>query len=373
MRQSEDRVQLDSLYQDRFRRKQDETKRYLKLLFNDHFLLFLTFAFGALVLVFRQLSGQSLNLYGTAITLWQLLAVLWVIIALFFGHFQSQLENADRLFLLAAEGTLIHDYLQRAKGRSFLTVVMIEMIFFFLGLPLFVRAGLHNLWFLLFLLGVMVLIKVWQVQHEFQALCPSSSTGVCQIDWLRAVAQAEKMDARRYAFFALFAEVPKQGVAIKRRAYLDCLLTRTSFAKAPARQLALRQLLRNESGLTLILRQFWLTLFLLFILRKQPMYLVVLLVVAFIYLAVCQLWPIFQRNRHQLWNQLLFSNARERMLAFNQAVFILLSPLVLLIGAFACCFLTMAGGFVLLLVAVITLLVLHFQVVLKSVKLKGDK
>ncbi|CAK1226026.1 ABC transporter permease [Fructobacillus fructosus] len=373
MRQSENRVQLDALYQDRLQRKQVETKRYLKLLFNDHFLLFLTFAFGALVLAFRQLSGQSLAIYGTGVTLWQVFATLWVIVALFFGHFQSQLEKADRLFLLAAEGFLLQDYLKRAKRRSLLTVVMIEVIFFALGLPLFVRAGLHGPWAVLFLLLLMVLVKVWQVQREFQTLFPASSAGVRQINWPVAVAQSEKMAARRYAFFSLFAEVPKQGMAIKRRAYLDRFLAHFSFSKAPARQLALRQLIRNESGLTLVLRQFGLTVFLLFILRKQPLYIAVILVIAFTYLAVRQLWPIFQRNRHQLWNKLLFPRGQYQMRAFSQAIFTLLCPLVILIGLLACCLFTLVDGLVLMFAGFITLLVLHFQIILKSDKLKGDK
>lgn len=363
---------IDGLYQHRLRVKQKESKRYLKLLFNDHFVVFLTFAFGALILLFRQLDGQEMMILGIKTSIWQLVVIPWLLLGLLFGHLQTNLLPADRVFLIAAEKTMQDNYLKKSLISSLIVSVSIQIFFWLLGLPLLIKAGLKSPWLIMLILFFLIGIKVLQIYREFNHVCPVNPAGQRSINWTRAINQAEKMAARRYRFFSLFAEVPGQKTTIKRRAYLDGLLRYFSFAKKPFQQLIFRQIIRSQLGLTLVFRQFLLVAFLLIMMRKQSILALSLLVVAFVYLANRQLWPIFEKNRRQLWNVLLFSGTAARMRAFIQVVFIVLMVLLAPLGALTIFLVSLKAGVMICCAGFLTMLAIHYQIYLKSVKIKGD-
>ena len=361
------KIQLRNLYSIRAEQKQIETKRYLKLLFNDHFLVFLMIAFGALVLAYRNLHGHTLALFGTAVTAWQLLALVFLVSGLFLGHLQTNLKPADRIFLLGADQYLIKDYLPKAYRQSLFVGSSIQLIFFLLALPILKETGLENGWIILVLLVVLT-IKYGQLRFEYSQVRFNPSKQEPTVNWEWAISQAERMSNRRYRFFALFAQVPGQGVVIKRRAYLDPVLKKVPFSKHPMKALAMRQLIRNQSALNLIVRQFLLVAVLLYTIRNQAWYLQAALIVAFLYIANRQLWPVFDQSERVLWNSLLSANLADRRRSFNGAVKTFLMSFAILLIILISIFSGIQAGGVALLSTLLMLLIFQSQTTSKKTK-----
>ncbi|MBS9334787.1 ABC transporter permease [Fructobacillus sp. M1-13] len=326
MSQEKQTIELEKLYESRSQQKRTETKSYLKLLFNDHFIVFLMIAFGGLVLLYRHYQAEPLALFGSALSVWQLLLLGILLAGLMLGHVQTYLEEADRVFLLGADDFLVKDYLPAAFRQSLWSWLPVQAIIWLLTLPLQTRAGLPFVCQVGLLL-LLVLTKAYGLFFEYQKLFLLYPSGQRTVAFSAAIAQAKQQENRRYRFFALFAQVPGRSVAIKRRAYLDFILSKITFGKRPFAALAFRQLLRYDGAFNLVFRQWLLVILLLFVLRGQAAYWPVLVVLAFLYLAKRQLRSGLDRNDQVLWTRLLFSNEKARKRDFNIAVNWLLCPL----------------------------------------------
>ncbi|MBS9337413.1 ABC transporter permease [Fructobacillus parabroussonetiae] len=320
-------IELAKLYDQRFRRQQKSNQRYLKLLFNDHFMIFLFIAFGAAVLLYQRYDGQALRLFHSFLSVWLLLALLLLLVGLRLGRIMTYLEEADRVFLIGADGFLVSHYLKKARRQAMLWLFPVQLLFFLAACPFFWQAGVRSTWQLLLILFLQLSVKAFSIEQSYRRLFHQSSNGALTVNWSIAQQQAAEQRNRRDRFFSLFAQVPQQVAAVKRRAYLDLLLEELPFSKAPEQQLALRILLRYEGGLTLVLRQWLLVLFLLPLLEKQAAYWPIAFLLAFCYLAKRQLWPVFHRAEAILWSPLLFVSQKKRRMAFHQAMNWLLFPL----------------------------------------------
>ncbi|MFC4760633.1 ABC transporter permease [Fructobacillus durionis] len=365
MSSKKQKIQLSNLYEIRSEQKQIETTRYMKLLFNDHFLVFLMIAFGALVLAYRNLQGQPLTLFGTGVTAWQVLAVVWFAMGLFLGHLQTNLKAADRIFILGADQYLIKNYLPKAYHRSLFVGMGIQLVFFVLALPILKETGLKSIW-LVVILFLLLAMKYGHIRYEYNQVRFNQYKQEPTVNWDWAINQAEQMNNRRYRFFALFAQVPGQGVVIKRRAYLDSLLKQVSFSKSPMKALAIRQMIRNQSALNLIVRQFLLVAVLLYTIRNQAWYLQAALMVAFLYIANRQLWPVFDQSERVLWNNLLSPNLADRRKSFNGAVQTFLMSFAILLVALITIFSGIQAGGASLLASLLMLLIFQSQTTSKK-------
>ncbi|MGO3365221.1 MAG: ABC transporter permease [Leuconostoc falkenbergense] len=279
-------MKVDSLFQERLRRAQKINFRYLRLLFNDHFILFLMIALGAGILGYRNLltAHQSVTYWHSI--WWQAISILWLLVGLQFGSLVTYFKPADRLYLFANDRDIIKSYLASAMRLSICYASVWQIIFIAVIAPILWRMDVDNWSRLFFLIIFVISYKMLLLMYErdklflksrrltiaifepdaitekilFRFLVPGTllafiiglstdqlnvmviiwlllagivvryfavtevKSELFAIDWLRATAQAQIQQQRTLHFFALFAEVPHQPKTIKRRRYLDFLL-----------------------------------------------------------------------------------------------------------------------------------------------------
>lgn len=117
------------LWQKRLRRHQGQQFKYLRLVFNDHFVIALIFLLGALALGYANLLKLVTQTYW-----WSpfLLGALYTFF-LSVGHLATLFEEADSTFLLPKESELFH-YLVAARKYSLLVPTLILIL---VGIALF--------------------------------------------------------------------------------------------------------------------------------------------------------------------------------------------------------------------------------------------
>ena len=137
-------MKVDSLFQERLRRAQKINFRYLRLLFNDHFILFLMIALGAGILGYRNLltAHQSVTYWHSI--WWQAISILWLLVGLQFGSLVTYFKPADRLYLFANDRDIIKSYLASAMRLSICYASVWQIIFIAVIAPILWRMDVDN-------------------------------------------------------------------------------------------------------------------------------------------------------------------------------------------------------------------------------------
>lgn len=104
---------MRQLWQKRVRQHIQEQVKYLKLVFNDHFVLALIFLLGALGYTY----ANAVKALDPSAWWLKLLLSLVLLAAVSFGRFATLLKEADSVFLLPKESDL-PVYLKAARGYS---------------------------------------------------------------------------------------------------------------------------------------------------------------------------------------------------------------------------------------------------------------
>lgn len=256
---------MRKLFNTRLKRHLKETFRYLRLVFNDHFV------FAMLIM----LGGLSLSYSNTLKTLpksswWGAPAVIVFLIAILqLGELSTFLKDADIVFLIAKENVMT-DYLRYAKQYSLYLSTLIQVIGFFVILP-FIQATISLSGMAIFLLALTQLllkdswleieqlvkfkgVPNWQINRilwrfivpfiiliigiyvtEWLALILAVlesgwlhiqvyRTHKLSFKWWEAIKTENNRLMRIYRFFNLFTDVPVLKSGVKRRHYLDFLL-----------------------------------------------------------------------------------------------------------------------------------------------------
>ncbi|MGQ2381913.1 ABC transporter permease [Lactiplantibacillus plantarum] len=257
---------MNELFQTRLQRHLRRMLRYLRLVFNDHFVIALMFFVGGLGLAY----SNWLKTLGPQQTwiVWVLGLLLWA--GLSVSHIATLLEPADTVFLLPRERD-VHAYFVKAWRYSWWLAQAVQVIFVGLTVPLLMIIDQMTGWSLLALLITQLALKDAQltlsVTHLYQVkpsmkrwLRPLNwagafvtlAVGLLVTPWLSAamaiaIAVGQrylhqriwsttviawrddiKAEANRmlgiYRFFNLFTDVPMVQGSVKRRRYLDWLL-----------------------------------------------------------------------------------------------------------------------------------------------------
>ena len=257
---------MNDLFQSRLQRHLRQMLRYLRLVFNDHFVIALMFFVGGLGLAY----SNWLKTVGPKNT-W-IVALLGVLLwaGLGVSHIATLLEPADTVFLLPREHD-VHDYFIRAWRYSWWLAQLVQVCFVGLTVPLLMIVDQMTGWSLLALLVTQLALKdaqltlsvtnLYQVTPKLRRwLRPLNwlvalltlALGLMVTPWLSmivalAVAVGQrylhqciwpttvvawrddiKTEANRmlgiYRFFNLFTDVPMVQGSVKRRRYLDWLL-----------------------------------------------------------------------------------------------------------------------------------------------------
>ena len=385
-------MKVDSLFQERSRRAQKTNVRYLRLLFNDHFILFLMIALGAGILGYRDLltAHQSVTYWHSI--WWQAISIVWLLVGLQFGNLVTYFKPADRLYLFANDHAIIKSYLAMAMRLSICYASVWQMIFIAVIAPILWRMDVDNWSRLFFLIIFVISYKMLLLMYErdklflksrrltiaifepdaiaekilFRFLVPGtllafiiglstdqsnvmviiwllfagivvryfavteSKSQLFAIDWLRATSQAQVQQQRTLHFFALFAEVPHQPKTIKRRRYLDSLLKRLTKGQGSLFQLFLTRLARDTEILPLIIRLFLVGVVLVIALKSAPLWLITIIATAVLYLITFQMLPLFDDTQKILWTRLIPISKVERLKSFARVQMIVAIPVVLM-------------------------------------------
>ncbi|CAH1854558.1 ABC transporter permease [Convivina intestini] len=374
---------LTKLFWQRFATAQQRNIKYLRLLFNEHFVLFLLIAFGGLVLGYRSLLMVPASSDFWQNPWWKFAILAWLVIGLQLGHLVTYFRPADRLFLLGQDHFLMSRYLKQALGISAGFASVWQLIFFASVWPILTAVGFHQIVSLLLVLLFTVMYKIFLLVIErYQLLTTAKQVandiilkilipiiilaslfwlpslvglGIvlvvvflvvivarqlnaqagqvsAALAWPLAIQQAQSHEQAVLHFYALFAEVPQQAKSIKRRAYLDSVIVWLTPKGAGIQRLYLTQLIRNNEILPLILRLWLVAIIILINVHSAPSWLIAAIAAMTVYLVNFQIYPLFLQTRQVLWTQLVPIGLVDQKKLFNRLLlgFSLLSIVMIL-------------------------------------------
>ncbi|MDR0298875.1 MAG: ABC transporter permease [Streptococcaceae bacterium] len=186
--------------------------KYLRYVFNDHFMLFLVIAMSVLAVQYAQfLQHNTLN------WLFRVLIVLIVSgISLIPGKIVSLLEAADSTFLLTKEEE-IKKHLQESVRRSLLFPMLVILTFVLIAAP----ALRINILFIIFWFLLLIFIKFLLLMNKYRSFLVNGN-----LDFEVAINYEQNRQMSLLKIFALFTDVKGLTSRAKRRKYLDFLLPR---------------------------------------------------------------------------------------------------------------------------------------------------
>lgn len=256
---------MQALWQKRVQKHIQEQVKYLRLVFNDHFVIAIIFLLGALGYTYAN------AVKGLDPRAWWLKPVLSLVLlaAVSFGRLATLLKEADSVFLLPKESGLV-TYLKSARlYSSWLPLIAMAFVTLLVA-PLLLITKTVPAWHIAVVLITLVIIKdrrfsiqlrQWYQADETQATKgPSLILDLAIIasqlyqwlnlvgvlvalglayyqrqqlvrvqktqlfDWLAAVGAEDSRMGRIYRLYNLFTDVPGLSSQVKRRRYLDGLL-----------------------------------------------------------------------------------------------------------------------------------------------------
>ncbi|MGO3536977.1 MAG: ABC transporter permease [Latilactobacillus curvatus] len=256
---------MQALWQKRVQKHIQEQVKYLRLVFNDHFVIAIIFLLGALGYTYAN------AVKGLDPQAWWLKPVLSLVLlaAVSFGRLATLLKEADSVFLLPKESGLV-TYLKSARlYSSWLPLIAMAFVTLLVA-PLLLITKTVPAWHIAVALITLVIIKdrrfSIQLRQWYQADETQSTKGLSLIldlaiiasqlyqwlnlvgvlvalglayyqrqqlarvqktqlfDWLAAVGAEDSRMGRIYRLYNLFTDVPGLSSQVKRRRYLDGLL-----------------------------------------------------------------------------------------------------------------------------------------------------
>ncbi|KXT75856.1 ABC transporter permease [Streptococcus sp. DD12] len=187
--------------------------RYLRFVFNDHFVLALLFLLGLVLYQYSQLlrhhPQNPLFLLGASF--------LWVVAFVWMGNIATYLEPADRHYLLVQEAAVL-SHIRKAQLRSWVSGAFLLLLANAFAWPLWLAMGV-KVWQLVVILLASFLGKwgalAWKSRHLYQK---------DRVLWDQAIAQEQKRQQGWLRFYALFTRVKGLSSSVKRRAFMDAFL-----------------------------------------------------------------------------------------------------------------------------------------------------
>lgn len=256
---------MNEIWDQRLNRYQNKLLKYLRYVFNDHFVIALFFIFGAACYGYFDFIDNKIHpqTIGDRIVI-----IIVLMIILQFGQFATLIQKPDIVFLLPNDYR-INDYLIKARHHNMMMTALIQLGYGLITVPFLVRV-LDFCWFqwgillidqvmfkwgqLLFqemsffdqkwcsiplrfckqgipLVGIVMGIFVSPIITVIIAgiywlgmIQIRKQNHYCVFRWQDAINYEERRIIRIYKFFNLFTDVPEVHQRVKRRRYLDCIL-----------------------------------------------------------------------------------------------------------------------------------------------------
>ena len=354
---------MNKIWNQRLSQYQQKLLKYLRYVFNDHFVIALFFVFGAICYGYF----NFIDHYVHPLTVVdRVVAIITLMVILQIGKFATLLQKPDIVFLLPNDYR-INDYLIKARHHSMTMTALIQIGCGLITVPFLVRV-LHFSWIEWAVLLISQVLFKWmqllfeetglfdqkwnssQMQFLKQGLpligivggillSPWLSLGIAVIGWgsmlqLRkkasyhvfkwkdAIAAEDKRVMRIYKFFSLFTDVPEVHQKIKRRRYLDWLLPRVQQdSRQTYKYLYWRGFWRNSEYSGLFMRLTIIgVLLMLFINLKWVSLLIGLL---FVYLTSFQLIPLANQFYDIVFTHLYPVKPSQQLASFRKILGVL--------------------------------------------------
>lgn len=269
-----------------------QNSKYLRYVFNDHFVLVLMFLSGFLLYQYSQLLKDFPK------THWPIIVIVSIIILMLLamGGIASYLEPADKQFLLIKEEA-IKEIINSAKKRTYIFWLVIQTLFLVLISPILIKLGLSVFMITLLIFGLGI-IKCLVITYKVKVFYNNQN-----LNWDAAINHEQKRKQSILKFFSLFTNVKGISTSVKRRSFLDGILKLIS--KTPSRlwtNLFVRAFLRSSDYLGLTIRL--VTLNILSVIFVNETYLALALAFVFNYLLLFQLLALGHHFDYQYMNQL---------------------------------------------------------------------
>lgn len=346
------------LWKERFGRTVKELSRYLRYIFNGHIVIVMVFLLGTAAFYYQEWIKTLPSHFPAA-------AVMAIILALLvtYSPIYTFFSEADKIFLLPLEDRL-SGYFRRSLAVSFLVHAYILVMGLGIFMPLYARVndGSFNTFlpFLLILLSLKIinLLIRWKIQYYIETsvhildacvryavnavflyfLFSDASpifmlpAGVLLIllylffsmksrdkglKWEILIDQEERRMTSFYRLANMFTDVPKLKDRVKRRKWLDWLISGIPFKQdATFKNLFVRTFLRSGDYFGIFIR--------LTFIGAGAIYLIsygmgqILLVPLFMYLTGFQLLPLWNHHQDKLWVNLYPVKGDTKEKSFKQ-------------------------------------------------------
>lgn len=339
--------------------------KYMRYVFNDHFILVCVFLLGGLGFYYSQVlkTLPASFVWGRPIIL-----VLWLAL-LQIGRIATLAEEADKVFILPKE-PVMNSYLNRAIRYSFWLPLVALFLMGGMSMPLvvvstgwafstffyfIVMLGIlkashlrlqkyelyqisskeHYLWFALWFVTSFVAIVlslyvaplvgplVAAVQAVFFYIALNKKEQTVSLDWEGMVQKEKNRMHRIYQFIHLFTDVPEISSSVKRRKFLDPLLGKIKkTSQNTYLYLYARSFLRGSEYSGLFIRLVLVAGVILFFLKE--FWISMAVSVLFVYLIGFQLIPIYTQFDYMVMTHLYPVPNGQKKQAVSKLVTVLL-------------------------------------------------
>ncbi|MCU7557303.1 ABC transporter permease [Macrococcus capreoli] len=329
------------LFKQRLTKNQKEVAYYSKFIFNGHFLVFLSIAFGALMLQYSQMVKHLSPSINYHLIIGVILAILVI------TNIRTFVRPADHIFLLNFEQHMT-PYFKKAMVRCAIIRSVIVIVMTLLFIPLYFNA-LHASLYGYVAAGlfavVMVMLGIWMrflmmklniEQHWISVLIfILSLSGIYTalegiyisvvpvillslgliyllhrnsehrlIDWHALIEYEERLTHNQNKTINMFTDVKGMKDTVKRRRILDMLLPKNKSKYNQQHMfefLFIRNFLRSSDALWIIIRLILIAAVVIWIVNQE---IIALIIGAFIvYAIVLQTSQFYKQQAFQLWPQ----------------------------------------------------------------------
>lgn len=350
---------MNNLWRDRLRRHQLDQFKYLRLIFNDTFVLAFIVLLGALGFWYSNL----LDTINSELWFGKIVVVAILFITVQAGHLATLMESPDSTFLLVREKQF-YKYFQSAENYSRILPILLIAVVTFLLSP-FVFQGAHISVLSIVLLGLSaVIFKMVLLDIELLGLYGQHSIAninikfaseliylvvlllsayisayiapvvvlICwivlmnrgqkwasegQLQWQKAISDENQRMFRVKRFYNLFTDVPGVTSKIKHRKWLDFLFNSIKLNhKNTYLFMFARGVVRNNEYMGLFLRLTIVQIILLCLIDN--FYVALIVEMLFIYLVGFQLKPYFKEVMQNLMQRLYPVSDKSKIADFTK-------------------------------------------------------
>lgn len=353
--------EIIKIFNDRIIKEQNKKAIYNKYIFNSHLIMFLLIVFGAVAFNYSNWVSNATN-FQLKLVLFIILFVMIYFLATI--KVKTFIKNADSVFLLPLENEY-EKIIKKIYVPTIIFKIFLMLFFIFISYPIVSKLEISykgsliffiTLLFLFFNIIFLTIITYKKVVYDvllpkdlgfifvlyllviipyiFNLLTPlgllfipyyilENKKIVNNINWYGA-AEYDNIRMEKYLkFINMFVDVPIDVVKVHRRKYLDIFLTKISksnFNKDNAYMYYYsRAFLRQENTLFLILRLFIFAI--VFIYSLNNIYASLIIFIAFNYLTIIQLIPIYKRFNSIIWFSIIPINNKLKASIFKKLVF----------------------------------------------------